>query len=468
MDFAQFDLATTDFAYDLLAYQRYVAEAYSTLREREAYLLYEPKIRFQPEGDDVLVRLPELEIRATDAGTFAYHADTQTSIALPGITAEKARKILEGLDGARTLLGLLLATRTTDKELDSFLAATFGKVVFAPRTLERFEARLSGTELVRFVGSPYEIRRAYWSNMADCRERISRSLFACDDLESWIAELRRLHVIALMGADARTFYRPQSPLAARDPRPGSLYLTPTRMQQQHGVTLLLEGPRVSAPMVGGRNFHTALANSLADPDAVLPHRTLVDASGNHWGTLCLGFARGDAAPSCWFCPPRPMTRAHWTCLYDAYRASLSPAESGDPPGVAAHRTRVGSTADFHWYFIRSHPFRCANQSLGMNLVNALLAHQGGAGIPHLLLDQWALRLSRDAYRRLFARVIQQYALGTTTTLERWRSLAEMRQRFDSFVNRLDQCPSLQEASKLIEREASNAQLALLRDSEVPR
>lgn len=449
------DTVPTEFAYEVLAYQRYLAEADAMRQGAESYLMYEPTIRFMPEADDVLVPLPGLRV-ATHGRTASViqHPATNTSIVLPTIEHEKATLILSALDGTSTLLGIQLITRSSAAELDAFLRATFGKLVFAPRALDQLERRISGTELVRFVGSPYEIRRNYWSNMADCRERILSRLCNESALDDWLRELRQLHIMALMGASARSYYRPQSPLGGRDARPGAFYTTPTRSIRHAEVTLLLDGPRVSAPQIGGRTYHALLSASLEDHDATLPDRVLIDDVGTHWGSLCLGFARNDAAPAPWFCPPRPVTSSHWEHLWVAFSTSLR--------AKSAHDALI-SLADFHWHFIRLHPFRCANQSLGMNVVNAMLLRHEVSGIPHFLLDQCCLRFSRKAYRTLFCRAVRQLGMAAGSTLERWRSLGELRARVDRFVGRIGDCSREQEAIDLVAREPDNARAALLRD-----
>lgn len=452
-DCASTDPAQTEFAYELQAYQRYLAEIASTPEGSDAYLMYEPSIRFVPAVDDVLVPLPDLRTEARGKATVIHHPAANTSIAL-SIESATAQKILLALDGNSTLLGVQFATRIKPSDLDEFLRVTFGRVVFAPRALEQLERRVSGTELVRFVGSPYEIRRNYWSNMADCRERILGYLCPADNLDRWLAELSRLHIIALMGASTRSYYRPQSPLAARDPRPGAFYTAATRCIRHGDVTLLIEGPRVSAPPVGGRIYLSRLAASVDDPDAMLPDRVVVDEL-NPWGTLCLGFARYDSAPAPWFCPPRPITSSHWEQLYTAFHASIR-------VGSPEHEI-LRSLADFHWCFIRLHPFRCANQSLSMAIVNAILVQHGMSGIPHFLLDQWILRFSREAYRQLFARAVRQFGIAADSTLERWRSLGELRGRIDRFVKRIGDYSREQEAVALIDREQQEARAALLLD-----
>lgn len=445
----------TEFFYDILAYQRFL-DSNASRSSDDAYLFYEARVRFSPESDDVLLALRDLSVREQGLGTSIWHGPTQTSIGLPGLDPATATRILSKIDAASSVLGVQVAARASAQQMDAFLAATFGKIVFAPNTLERFEARISGAELVRFVGSPYELRRQYWANMADCRERAESRVLEIVSLEDWLAELRALHIVCLMGKDRRSFYRPQSPLGRRDARPGAFYETPTRSLQEGETTLLLEGPRVSAPMIGGRSYHALLAASVGDSAAASPTRQQTDELATDWGSVCVGVARDDAAPAPWFCPPRPLTPRHFEYLFAAFRSGCEVRTPSDASGL-------DSLADFHWYFVRLHPFRCANQSLSMNLVNVLLARSGGVGIPHLLLDQIALRTTRSAYRKLFTRAVRHWSVTLPSSLARWKALAQSRQCLDRFVSSLGETPNQTETARLIHRDPDGARLALLLD-----
>ncbi|MGE5786595.1 MAG: hypothetical protein ACM3ZE_18510 [Myxococcales bacterium] len=445
-----------EFFYDVQAYQRFLDSGANGSSD-DAYLFYEARVRFSPESDDVLFALRDLSVREQGSGASIWHAPTQTNLGLPELDKTTATRILSKIDAATPVLRVQLAAQANARQMDAFLAATFGKVVFAPNTLEQFEGRISGTELVRFVGSPYELRRPYWANMADCRERAVARIFDVTSVEDWLRELRALHIVCLMGESGRSFYRPQSPLGRRDARPGAFYDTPMRSMQAGDITLLLEGPRVSAPMIGGRSYHALLAESVGDPAATAATRQETDELGTDWGSVCVGFAREDTAPAPWFCPPRPLTRRHFERIFAAFRAGSTPNRS------PCDASGVDSLADFHWYFVRLHPFRCANQSLSMNLVNALLARSGCAGIPHLLLDQMALRTTRIAYRKLFARAVRHWGVTASSSLGRWKALAQCRQRLDQFVSGLAEVQSQAETTHLLSRDPEGARLALLLD-----
>ncbi|HEY5956687.1 MAG TPA: hypothetical protein VIV60_09050, partial [Polyangiaceae bacterium] len=206
----------SDIAYDVLSYQRFIDQGLSQ-GSADAYLFYEPRVRFGIEADDVLVALGALEVKKVGSGSQVSHRSSGISLPLPNVDALTAERIIVELNAHRTVLGVEIAAQVRSTVLDEFLKATFGKLVFAPHALEQLESRISGTELVRFVRSPYEIQRNYWSNMADCREAMLVGLFGAPDLEHWMLELRKLHFMALLGSDRRSYYRPQSPLGRRDP-----------------------------------------------------------------------------------------------------------------------------------------------------------------------------------------------------------------------------------------------------------
>jgi hypothetical protein len=122
---------------------------------------------------------------------------------------------------------------------------------------------------------------------------------------------------------------------------------------------------------------------------------------------------------------------------------------------------LAALARFHQRFVRLHPFRAGNQSLVMNIVNALLRELAGAGIPHLILDQLALRFDEAAYVRLFARAVDAWtAVGSP--LARYRALTERKARYFSLLAAVDGCENLDAARALANERPEDAALALLR------
>jgi hypothetical protein len=97
----------------------------------------------------------------------------------------------------------------------------------------------------------------------------------------------------------------------------------------------------------------------------------------------------------------------------------------------------------------------------MNLVNALLHKLHGIGIPHLVLDQLALRFDEAAYARLFARAVNGWT-ATGSPLERYRALTERKARYFSLLGALERVTNLDEARALVRARPDDAALALLR------
>jgi hypothetical protein len=288
--------------------------------------------------------------------------------------------------------------------------------------------------------------------MASVRSRASASLarFDADPLD-W---LRRLHVIALLGDDLATFYRPASRITQGGVRPGALYTTASRVEGTGATRLILAGPRVGVGFAGGERYHHLLARSAGDEGATQPARAL-DVSGVPWGGVLWGRAPDDSADAAWYCPPRPLTDAHFDLLFAAYRAALDAVERGLVPET------LSSLARFHYRFVRLHPFRCCNQSLAMNLVNEALTRALGAGIPHLLLDQLALRFSEAAYERLFALAATGYAVKGQPA-ERWRIQRDKKARAYALIERLKQATDTEaEAIAFGDSEAARAALILV-------
>jgi hypothetical protein len=149
-----------------------------------------------------------------------------------------------------------------------------------------------------------------------------------------------------------------------------------------------------------------------------------------------------------------MTDAHFDRLLGAYRAAVAAASTGDTSGALRELAR------FHYRFVRLHPFRCANQSLAMNLVNLVLARAVGAGMPHLLLDQLALRLTEGAYERIFELAAGEYA-SSGEPLERWRVQREKKSRAYALIERLQKCATQADAQAVARSDPTAAREALL-------
>jgi hypothetical protein len=292
--------------------------------------------------------------------------------------------------------------------------------------------------------------------MIDVRAQIESTFLRKHDVTSFIQGLEALHVLALIGRSGRSFYRPSSPIVGKSgARAGTLYDVPTRTVRDLELTLFIDGPRVSSPFVGGRRYHEMLYRSLDDPGALDREREIRDEHALAWGQVAFGLARTDDDASHWFIPPRPLCHAHLEGLCSAFNAALAESRLG----TASPTTHL---AAFHWAFIRLHPFACANQSIAMNLVNALLKLRGRLPVPHLILDQLALRLTRAAHALAFERAVNGWTMSPPASVPRAIHLMQQRAVMDRLLSQLDQAPSLVEAEKIAQNDPSGARLLLLR------
>ena len=424
-------------------YERFLARTDTN----DDYLFAEARARFEPREEDVLRVLPDLRVRRTRHGVEIASLSLGGGIAIPGLHGARAEQLLTLIDGTRSY-GELAALAGKDRPWFERLAhSALGRLLFAPEAVAALEARVSGAELVRFVGTPYELVRAYWQNMGDVREAAQVSLAQRHDATSFCREIQRLHVLTLLGASLRCFYRPASKISDQGVRPGSLSVSESETVDTPQGTLFLSGPRVGVGLVGGQHYHALLCAE--DPEALAPARALNDRDGLDWGRIVTGRARSETRNAPWFCPPRPVRAAHWEKIFAAYSAARTAGAGTAEP-----------LARFHYRFVRLHPFRCANQSLAMNLVNEILLASHGAGIPHLLLDQLALRLREDAYVALFSRAVREHGVRGSAA-ERWSQLRQRKLRAYELIARLQSATDLETASRLAAANPSAAAAALI-------
>jgi len=432
---------------DLRAYERWLTEQAS---DRDDYLFASAKARFRAEGQDVLVAPPDLAVNSRKNALELSSASLGGGVAMIGVSRPALERVVALIDGQRTLSELRAAAGPDLPALERLVAQTLGSLLFAPATLAALEAELSGTEIVRFPGVPYEIVRAYWGNMIATREhaRVTLGELASEPL-GW---LQRLHVVSLMGPDLSSFYRPASRVTEGGVRPGAVYDTPVQVQRGERA-LLLGGPREGVGFVGGEAYHRLLAERAGDPESLLPARA-IESDGLPWGEVVTGRAAGDAQDGSWFLPPRPLVPAHFEALFEAYRGALAAYDAGE------YERGTRDLARFHYRFVRLHPFRCANQSLSMNLVNLALESSRGAGMPHLLLDQLALRFTLPAYERVFALAVEQYAIRGGP-VERWRAHREKKVLCYAFIQRLQR--PIESAASVARHEPAAARASLILD-----
>lgn len=437
--------------WEVLEYERFVAER---PEDSGDYLFSEARVRFHAHDADRLRAPSDLRV-IEDKGELRLTSERSGGgVAIRAVKRATLERLIAQIDGTRTLAELRAFSGADRPTLERLLAAGLGRVLFVPEAVSELEKRISGVELVRFVGAPYEIVRPYWTNMASVRVFLEGELARIDELHAFVRLLQRAHVLCLLGDDLRSFYRPSSRIAERGAQPGRLYTIPARVLQTPLGSLLLEGPRVGVSLVGGPFYHRALCDAAGDPGALAPSRTLTDPTGLAWGELLTGRAVGDREDRAWFCPPRPLTPAHFAALFSALREALGAAQKGDSA------SSVQALGQFHHRFVRLHPFRCANQSLAMNLTNLVLARCLGAGIPHLLLDQLALRLEESAYLRVFRLAVEEHGV-TGRTEARWAALGEKKSRAYRLIQGLQASKSDAEAAELVRAHPEAARSALI-------
>ncbi|HWO08167.1 MAG TPA: hypothetical protein VNN80_01765 [Polyangiaceae bacterium] len=447
-----------DFPWEVLEYRAWLGRQPSARDAARGYLFEEPRVRFRPEPADILVAERDVQVALAGSCVTLTAPRASGAVRVDGL-APSQREIVVGLlaelDGQRPLAAIRAALDPDRAAaLDALLDAAFGKLIFAPIALLAAERSISGVEITRFPGSPYEIARTYWLNMGAVRARLEALLGALDDDQRFVRELRRLHVVALMGPDLTRYYQPSSPISNARATPGRLLLDATELVDTPQGSLIMSGVRVAAAPVGGARYQELLGESLGEPEASEP-RELRAADGLAWGRLVRARAVGEAADALWFVPPRPLTRLHLRALREALGAADRAARSRDRDGCGA------ALAAFHQLFVRLHPFYCGNQSLAMNIANGVAQRGLGAGMPHLMLDHLAFRLSPDAYGRVFARAAAVYVDPQAHAAARYQRLASNRAQTFSLLEKLDTAPSLDAARALLRADPEGAALLLL-------
>jgi hypothetical protein len=379
--------AIVDHPHPLAAYRRWLADQASAAPNSD-YLFAEQRVRFEPRKDDRVVVRPGLTANmGKRKAARLVDAAAGIDLPVPGVSAKQATALLRATDGERRLLEVQWAAGVDRATMGAWLRATFGKLVFAPDAVAALEARIPGSDVVRFPVAPYAIERAYWENQADVRERLSPG--PPGPTSEFLRWLRELHVTTLMGASLDRFYKPASPIADRSVRPGALFEDPVRCLDGRDGPIYLDGPRVHLPTLAGEAYQRALRDSVRD-------QPLAD-----WGRVVVARSEMEPEAKTMFLPPRPMGDEH----FEALRQAFVEAE-----GAIDEASTIQACAAFHQRWVRLHPFRCANQSLAMNIVNAWLARRFGSGIPHLLLDHLALEYGESAYAELFRRAVAVYVI----------------------------------------------------------
>jgi hypothetical protein len=436
-------------------YERYLrfVEARAPRADEEGYLFDTPRCRFEPEAGDELLAPPGARLSAVAGGVNVEVPGG--ALVLRGFSLETLQRVFAEFPCSYTRLTIQLGAQAP-----SFIEQAFSKVVFAPAAIAELEAEVSAVELVRFPGSPYEVVRSYWRNCCAVR-RVLDAVRQRGDEPTNVVEFRQLllelHELMLLGEardDARSsFYLPASALGRKRPTPGRFYEVPTGVEQRGGETILTGGARVSVPLLGGLHYWQLLGESLDDP-GVLDETRTVRVAGLELGQLVRARAEDEATSRPWFLPPRPLTDAHFEALLADLTSAGAAERARDLPAA------LQALASFHYRFVRIHPLPSANQSLSMSFVNAALTRLLGVGMPHLLLDQMALRLELAAYRSLFVRLVHTWcapwpnaphsAFGPVgNKAQRLRHLLRMRNDLNDFIVSLGSARSLVEARALL-------------------
>lgn len=441
-------------------YRRFVAAAARAPAD-DGYLFETPRCRFRPEPSDELVAPPGTEVVRTADGVAVQLAGG-ARLPILGFELDKLRAVFAQLPSSYSRLTIELGNQS-----ESLMGQAFSRVLFAPAAVAALETQLPALELVRFPGSPYEVVRSYWRNSCAVRARLLERGLPGDvaQLQALLLELHELLLLGDTGAESRSsFYLPASLLGRKRPEPGTFYEVPSEVERRADVTLLKSGARVSVPLLGGVHYWQLLAESVDDAGALADERRVLD-DGLDLGQVVRARAEDETETRPWFLPPRPLGSRHFEALLMALRSAHEAEASRDVPAA------VAALGAFHYRFVRVHPLPSGNQSLSMSFVNATLRRLLGSGIPHLLLDQLALRFEPKAYQRLFARAARVWSAWPSgaasatgvTPAERLRQLMRMRSQLDDFVGALGEAPSLLEARALLGARRGEAELALLTD-----
>lgn len=430
--------------------ERYLDFVASAPPSRDGYLFDTPRCRFWPEPSDELVLVPGARARQTAGGVVVQVGAAELPlVGLPLALVERALSLFP-CRYARLALEL-------GPSVDAFIEQTFSRCVLAPTAVAELELAQPACEIVRFPGSPYEVVRAYWRNVSAVRRELS-SLAAPPPSGGELRELlSALHRLLLLGSETegrRSYYLPASALARKRTKPGELYEQPSTFERRGHVVLLTGGARVSAPLLGGALYWQLLAESVEDLGALEPERQLL-VDSDDLGMVVTGRAQDEDQDRPWFLPPRPLTERHWLALCAAWQSASERARAGDAAGL------LSALATFHYRFVRAHPLPSGNQSIAMSVVNHLLSPVLGIGVPHLLLDQLALRFELQAYIRLFERAARAWCRPWPSATERVRSLVRMRAELNELVTLVGEKASSLEARALLADQVDKAALALL-------
>ncbi|HTM45071.1 MAG TPA: Fic family protein [Polyangiaceae bacterium] len=446
-----------------LEYQRWLSQTGDEQQIADGYLFSKAASRFEARPSDVLVALADLRVTTSDGRVSVSSVSNGATVEVSQVAVHDCERLIALIDGQRTAHEISELAEVAHGVIQALLKQCLGVVIFAPRAVAQLEQRVSGLEIVRFTGSPYEVVRPYWENCADVVQALEGQHPALTDSQRLPQALRELHVRLLLGSNLDSFYRPASPIAKHAIYPGQWLDSPAHWIEAEGEKVITAGARVNAALLGGDLYPRLLCKTLSDDEALNSERTLSDAQGLDWGRLMLARTAEEAAVSPAFIPPRPIQDAHWQRIASHFATALAHSDilqRSEQPDPTARSLVVEQLAHFHQCFIRLHPFQCGNQSLAMLLCNHVLRRSHGAGMPHGVLDHFALRLNERSYAELFARAVQTY-LVTGTPIQRYQTLVAHKMRSYALIARIAQAPSTEAAQELIAQDAVAARAALL-------
>ncbi|MDD5275188.1 MAG: Fic family protein [Methylovulum sp.] len=395
--------------------------------------IHEP--RFELCLDDI----PELALKVCvrAIGRYTLVESEQGEIVLES-QAKDIGRILEQIDGTSSFGELLdsgrLGTQVADNEaVLNTINGMLGTAILLPAAVNSLESGIPGASIGRFPLSPYHIVRVYWENMKGVRDELELS--GCNgDPASLVAQLRRLHLVSLMGADLVSFYKPHSQVSDVAVWPGHFRTGEVHVALPTEFLAYLDMVAYSLGISLGEQFAVRW-----------------ETGGLKWGAGKLRDGKLVYTP-----PAAPFTgQLEQLC---AMLAALPTSVSG-----AGSAGAIYALAAFHQRFAQLHPFACANQSVAMNIVNYFLDKWFNSCIPHLYLDMVAFFVSPADYARYFARAVKFYSVKANEAQGIYPEFKARSKRMNQFIPHLMAAAQTSALADTLEKEPEAACDLLLFD-----
>ncbi|MGZ4969534.1 MAG: hypothetical protein ACXV8O_09695 [Methylobacter sp.] len=396
--------------------------------------IHEP--RFELCLEDVAEKVPDLHTRAVGKHTLIESEHGEIVLDVP---IKDINRILDHVDGSLTFNEILDQAHLQkwtmpDNEVLQTVNAMLGVAIVIPSAIDELESAIPGLSIGRFPLSPYDVVRGYWKNMGDLRIELE-SFYLKGNANEWTCQLRRLHLIALMGADLTSFYKPNSQVSDVTVWPGHF-----RFDERIHVLL-------PAEFTG---YLKMVAFSL---DITLKDQFVIrwEDGGQKWGVAELS---GNKASYCPSATPIAGQLEQLCSMLAALPCSVTDANAVDA---------ISALAAFHQRFAQLHPFACANQSVAMNIVNHFLNKWFNTCMPHLYLDMVAFFISADSYARYFARAVKFYSVKINEAQSIYPEFKRRSQRMNQFIPRLMPAAQKGELAEVLGQEPEAARDLLLFD-----